>query len=49
MSGEPGPDEEDVVLVIGDDFAALTEAAGQAQAPAPVEVESRNAAADLCG
>jgi LCP family protein required for cell wall assembly len=45
VSGEPGPDEEDVVLVIGDDFASLTPPA----APAPVEVESRNAAADLCG
>lgn len=44
-SGEPGLDEEDVVLVIGDDFGSLSAPA----APAPVEVESRNAAADLCG
>lgn len=45
VSGEPDAAAEDVVLIIGDDFAALS-----APAPAaPVEVESRSAAADLCG
>jgi len=45
VSGAPGPDAEEVVLIIGDDFASLT-----APAPAaPVQVESRSAAADLCG
>ncbi|MGK9148950.1 LCP family protein [Plantibacter flavus] len=46
ISGEPDADAEDVVLIIGDDFASLGAPAPAAQAP--VEVESRSAAADLC-
>ncbi|XUK61945.1 LytR family transcriptional regulator [Plantibacter sp. RU18] len=45
VSGEPDADAEDVVLIIGDDFASLATPA----ADAPIVVESRSAAADLCG